>query len=222
MLSPKPSVPSTHLLRYLRSQTESPLFFTPSVSCARPSRKAPPPPSSRPVSAAHDSWTASSAWAGSGAAPCRPSLEASFFPIPRVSPRSRGGASASRCRAALGQNPSAAKPLLAPSRSSSTKSRPFLRRLLDFRRSKEAADAKLDHGAGAGPLLSDEREGHLNFRRSLAAKASNELRLRCTEFDSNGDVTLVNGEFKKTELIAKVCFACPIGWCLSVAMFGVW
>lgn len=34
----------------------------------------------------------------------------------------------------------------------------------------------------------------------------NELRLRCTEFDEHGNVTLVNGEFKKSELIAKVCF----------------
>lgn len=32
---------------------------------------------------------------------------------------------------------------------------------------------------------------------------SNELKLRCTEFDENGNVTLVNGEFKKSELIAK-------------------
>ena len=35
-------------------------------------------------------------------------------------------------------------------------------------------------------------------------KAGNELRLRCTEFDQNGNVTLVNGEFRKSELIAKV------------------
>jgi magnesium transporter len=34
-------------------------------------------------------------------------------------------------------------------------------------------------------------------------KAANEPRLRCTEFDGNGNVTLVNGEFKKSELIAK-------------------
>jgi magnesium transporter len=34
-------------------------------------------------------------------------------------------------------------------------------------------------------------------------KPTNELRLRCTEFDENGNVTLVNGEFKKSELIAK-------------------
>jgi magnesium transporter len=36
-------------------------------------------------------------------------------------------------------------------------------------------------------------------------KATNEPRIRCTEFDENGNVTLVNGEFKKSELIAKVC-----------------
>ncbi len=34
-------------------------------------------------------------------------------------------------------------------------------------------------------------------------KPSNELKLRCTEFDENGNVTLVNGEFRKGELIAK-------------------
>lgn len=38
------------------------------------------------------------------------------------------------------------------------------------------------------------------------AKPVNELKLRCTEFDENGRVTLVNGEFKKSELIAKVLY----------------
>lgn len=35
-------------------------------------------------------------------------------------------------------------------------------------------------------------------------KPTNELRMRCTEFDGNGKVVLVNGAFKKSELIAKV------------------
>lgn len=35
-------------------------------------------------------------------------------------------------------------------------------------------------------------------------KPSNELKLRCTEVDENGNVVLVNGEFRKSELIAKV------------------
>lgn len=34
----------------------------------------------------------------------------------------------------------------------------------------------------------------------------NELRLRCTEFDEHGEVMMTNREFRKSELIAKVCF----------------
>ena len=41
-----------------------------------------------------------------------------------------------------------------------------------------------------------------SFERFL--KPSNELILKCTELDENGRVTLMDGEFKKTELIAKV------------------
>jgi magnesium transporter len=78
-----------------------------------------------------------------------------------------------------------------------------LRRILDFRRGKAAADAKLNR-AGGPALIDDGADAGLNYKRSLAAKAPNELRLRCTEFDINGNVTLVNGEFKKSELIAKV------------------
>lgn len=46
-----------------------------------------------------------------------------------------------------------------------------------------------------------------NTRRTLLAKASVEPRLRCTEVDESGKVILVDGEFKKTELIAKVSLA---------------
>ncbi|KAH9865089.1 hypothetical protein IAQ61_009035 [Plenodomus lingam] len=35
------------------------------------------------------------------------------------------------------------------------------------------------------------------------SRATNELKMRCTELDEHGNVTLVNGEFKKSELIAK-------------------
>lgn len=37
------------------------------------------------------------------------------------------------------------------------------------------------------------------------ARPANELKMRCTELDENGNVTMVSGEFKKSELIAKVC-----------------
>jgi len=35
-------------------------------------------------------------------------------------------------------------------------------------------------------------------------RPTNELKLRCTELDEHGNVTMVSGEFKKSELIAKV------------------
>lgn len=57
------------------------------------------------------------------------------------------------------------------------------------------------------PSREDYGEGSSMFssRRTLAAKAASEPRLRCTEVDEYGKVILVDGEFKKTELIAKVC-----------------
>ena len=49
----------------------------------------------------------------------------------------------------------------------------------------------------------DDANAGLGSRGILKSSAQNELKLRCTEFDENGNVTLVNGEFKKSELIAK-------------------
>ncbi|KAI1212592.1 cora-domain-containing protein [Annulohypoxylon truncatum] len=42
-----------------------------------------------------------------------------------------------------------------------------------------------------------------NMRRQLSQKAALEPRLRCTEVDENGNAILVDGEFKKSELIAR-------------------
>lgn len=52
----------------------------------------------------------------------------------------------------------------------------------------------------------DELETNSMFsaRRMQTAKAALEPRLRCTEVDEAGKVILVDGEFKKSELIAKV------------------
>ncbi|ETR97834.1 inner membrane magnesium transporter MRS2 precursor [Trichoderma reesei RUT C-30] len=49
----------------------------------------------------------------------------------------------------------------------------------------------------------DHGSSMFNSRRILSAKAALEPRLRCTEVDENGKVILMDGEFKKTELIAK-------------------
>lgn len=53
------------------------------------------------------------------------------------------------------------------------------------------------------PSFLDDAAG-TTLGRNKPGKGSNELKLRCTELNENGNVTLVNGEFKKSELIAKV------------------
>jgi magnesium transporter len=50
----------------------------------------------------------------------------------------------------------------------------------------------------------EEESGSIFQRRSLTAKAALDPRLRCTEVDGNGKVIMVDGELKKSELIAKV------------------
>ncbi|KAL8933286.1 MAG: hypothetical protein Q9211_005862 [Gyalolechia sp. 1 TL-2023] len=85
-------------------------------------------------------------------------------------------------------------------RYASTEEQPLLRRLWGRRR---RADTTLhaDELPSLPSFLNDAGGSWLG--RSKAGKAANELRLRCTEINENGDVTLVNGEFKKSELIAK-------------------
>lgn len=87
------------------------------------------------------------------------------------------------------------------SRQASTDARPLLKRILGRR--KAVADLELNDLAPLPSFLDDVNGPTLG--RSKTAKNTNELKLRCTEFNEDGKVTLVNGEFKKTELIAKVC-----------------
>ncbi|KAL2368100.1 mitochondrial inner membrane magnesium transporter mrs2 [Blastomyces gilchristii SLH14081] len=83
--------------------------------------------------------------------------------------------------------------------------RGFIRRLFGLRVSERDDPNKLrPSDLPIGPVMEDGHEGNMFATgRSLAMKATNEPRLRCTELDENGNVTLVNGEFKKSELIAK-------------------
>lgn len=56
------------------------------------------------------------------------------------------------------------------------------------------------------PPPDDSSAGSSGFGSSLGRimRPTNELKMRCTELDEHGNVTLVSGEFKKSELIAKV------------------
>ncbi|SPO00012.1 probable Mitochondrial inner membrane magnesium transporter mrs2 [Cephalotrichum gorgonifer] len=60
---------------------------------------------------------------------------------------------------------------------------------------------------GSKPLKPDDLPGRdddmFSPRRTMSAKAALEPRVRCTEVDENGETTITDGEFKKTELIAK-------------------
>jgi magnesium transporter len=51
----------------------------------------------------------------------------------------------------------------------------------------------------------EDTPGPTGFGSSLGrlTRPANELKMRCTELDEHGNVTLVSGEFKKSELIAK-------------------
>ncbi|KAI4122753.1 MAG: hypothetical protein LQ347_006399 [Umbilicaria vellea] len=190
--------PSSTLLRILRTQSENACFFTQNPQAngyinTTASRRIPPEktlprgqPSRRYLSTS----------------PCsQATVEASLLNLDFLRPAwkaepptfTRSGqhvASAHQLRNSLNG-----------SRHASTNTWPLLRRLWGFNRRK-AADALRPNDLPSFPgFLGDDAETTLG--RSVSGKGSNELKLRCTEFDENGNVTLVNGEFKKAELIAK-------------------
>ena len=199
----KSSAPSPCLLRFLRSQTEAVcLFFssnhsTSSFEHRTCQNRAPwPSPRGRVTN-----------WTQLHSARSIAQLEASLLPfdiLPSFSPpqaNNRFVSLSSYSASPLSRNGLRVSPPYR--RYASTKSRHFLRRLLDFKRSKESA--KRNIAPELTPFVDDGVEGNLfNLGRTLSAQTLNEPRLRCTEFDENGNVTLVNGEYRKSELIAKV------------------
>lgn len=195
MRSPKLSAPSASLLRFLRSQTGA--STTPSV-CAYPKRLA-----SR--GKAFSTGSGLSSWTRRND-PCGPTTGGNGICV-----NSQGNLST---RAVL--SPSVPTQLTL-TRHASTKSRPLLRRLFDLKKGK-TPDYQ-DPNAPVPGFMDEGTEGMFNIGRSLSAKASNELRIRCTEFDINGDVTLVNGEFRKQELIAKVRANIPLHAELSANVY---
>ncbi|KAJ5887480.1 hypothetical protein N7495_007521 [Penicillium taxi] len=178
MLSPRsPSIPSPLLLRYLRSQTGYPI----SSECVRPKLRA----------QCDSTLTGSSRRSSNWARTDRPRNEyvTNTGILNKFCPRPKSGSLSL-----------ASEPLIL-ARHASTNRRPLLRRLLDFRKGKPKENK---HGHNqTSTSLDDGLESPFNIGRGLSAKVSNELRIRCTEFDSNGNVILVNGEFRKSELIAK-------------------
>ena len=86
-------------------------------------------------------------------------------------------------------------------RHASTDARPLWRRPWVSRKGRP--DWRSNNSVPLPSFLDDTASTSIGRRK--AVKGANELRLRCTEFDENGNVTFMDGEFRKSELIAKVC-----------------
>lgn len=89
-------------------------------------------------------------------------------------------------------------------RNISTDTKWWKRRLRPEKKQRYPALKPEDLPLGVGFRGEEGMESMFSLNRTVSGKAANELKLRCTEFDENGNVVLVNGEFKKSELIAKV------------------
>jgi hypothetical protein len=88
----------------------------------------------------------------------------------------------------------------------SSRSLGLFQRLLNLRGRKAASNRRklYKDDLPIGHSYDDPSVQLFNLARALSKNPSGaDLKLRCTEFDSNGSVTLVSGEFKKSELIAK-------------------
>lgn len=186
-------VPSRSLLRFLRSQTDISFF---SYNCAHgcPSRVTNGASGQR-VARAHSTKTNSS----------EPifftELEASIFSL---EPLLLGKAFRKACARTLKRKSfctsTTAYQKVADANGVSTPS--WQERLWGIGARKGTKSLKPDDL----PSRDDAEHGSsmFNSRRILSAKAALEPRLRCTEVDENGKVILMDGEFKKSELIAKV------------------
>lgn len=93
------------------------------------------------------------------------------------------------------------------SRYASTDARPLWKRPWKDKLRKERKGLKEKDSPALPSFLDDA--GSMSLGRRKTVKGVNELKLRCTEFDGNGNVTFMDGEFKKSELIAKVIPICP-------------
>lgn len=204
-------VPSRNLLRFLKSQAEDLWFFSsnagpelgflPRKSQVFSSRN---PPNSFP----------SSPRCLNLGQRCQGTLQSSLLNLDflKLSPRCQH--SATSASHAVTATRTIRNGSHSHRRYASREEQPLLRRLWGGRR---RADTSL-HAEELPSLPSFlDDAGGTSLGRSKTGKAANELRLRCTEINENGDVTLVNGEFKKSELIAKVRRKHKASWCYFVA-----
>jgi magnesium transporter len=197
--------PSSALLKFLKSQTDAACFCNASL---QPGLTTPSTPSSNPHLRSNLPCsiprTVSRYHTTSVALPSTSKPAKGLFRSPRTrlthqSPRLQ-------CRSILNGRPLGTHLVSYSQRNGSTWSRPWV--WMD----------KLRHNgrrARGGKLRPDDlprgREDStetsvFSLGRAVSAKAAAQPKVRCTELDEYGNVTLASGEFKKSELIAKVQF----------------
>lgn len=202
--APKPisSTPSASVLRFLRSQCEQACFFTPSTRATACTKSPYRDAKGTPGKAAHAQPLLRRNLVTSSRRQAY--VESSLLNLDFLRPNFER---ASSCSAALANRHSPARfgfPLenTISSRYASTDTRPQWRRpWKDKWRTEKPA---LKSSDSLAPSFLDDASSTSLGRRKIA-KGANELKLRCTEFDENGNVNFMDGEFKKSELIAKVC-----------------
>ncbi|KAL5353337.1 magnesium ion transporter [Pseudogymnoascus australis] len=195
-------VPSSSLLRFLQFQSEGRCFFSAnSQGFALDHGSLPGPQAHTAQRLGTPKTSASHLWAAIPTpATCEAGLLNLDFLLPRVAlpPSIRPSLNSPRPLAKITRR--GAKHSIGGHRcASESHSADWLRRVfgrkVNRRRPLKGVDAPYgDEGAEATAYA---------LGRTMSAKAANEQKLRCTEFDENGNVVLVNGEFKKSELIAK-------------------
>lgn len=188
--------PSASLLKFLRAQSEIVCFFSPSASldCA--------PVLSTAAQRAR-SYLEAPFRTSCGERPVQATLHASYLDLwwPRQ------GESATKTL------PGPAQTHLQSHRTThriqqqhryvSSDSQSFFQRLFSFKGRRNPLKLH-PFDLPSGQNFEDPSSQLFNLSRSVSRSTSGaDLKLRCTEFDANGSVTLVSGEFKKSELIAK-------------------
>lgn len=185
-----PIAPSKSLLRFLRSQSDSVCFLiahptsttrghcsttipVPAITARRPIST-----TSKKTGRSQTSCVGDSLWA-------RPREICKALPPPRHY-----------------LPPSPSQPPHCHQASTKAKHSGFWGRLLRHR--EAIAQAKIERDKRSNDISDDTSAQLFNLSRALSRNPPHaDVRLRCTEFDANGSVTLVSGEFKKSELIAK-------------------
>jgi magnesium transporter len=197
-------VPSSALLKFLRLQSESICFFSPNPRPGFFSEHVAP---REPLSRSHIGMTTfSSSTRRLSTAAGHATIEAGFLNLDFLWP---SGAT-QRLLPKLSRSVARTKELsclnpLFSQRQVSSRSAKWHEKFWGSTSKKGGRPLQPDDLPGPlGSLVEDGSDSIFSKGRSISAKAAAQPILRCTELDENGNVVLASGEFKKSELIAKV------------------